>query len=105
MDAERCEPARAWHAFDRWHPPHARPDKRSTWDEIDHLARADAAHGVHAGVDEEGKMGVRTQTPIGHQHISGSSHGVHLLYLGEIMGEEGCDHPRQEHPSAGMEEP
>jgi hypothetical protein len=30
---------------------------------------------------------------------------VHLLHLGEIVGEEGRDDPRQEHPGARLEEP
>ena len=50
-------------------------------------------------------MRVRTQPPIGHEPITGCSHRVHLLHLGEIVGEEGRDHPRQEHPGARMEQP
>ena len=73
--------------------------------DIHHLARADAEHGVHAGLDEEGEMRVGTQPPIRHQHITGCSHRVHLLHLGEIMGEEGCDDQLQEHTGARMEEP
>ena len=39
--------------------------------EIHDLARADAQHGVHASLDEEGEMGIGTQAPIGHEHITG----------------------------------
>ena len=37
-------------------------------------------------------MGIGTQAAIRHEHIPGLSSGVHLLYLGKIMGQEGCDH-------------
>ena len=30
---------------------------------------------------------------------------MHLLHLGEIVGEEGCDHQLQEHTGAGVEQP
>ena len=56
MDAERFEPAGPWDAFDRRRPPHTRPDERPAQCNIHHLARADAEHGMHAGVDEEGQM-------------------------------------------------
>jgi hypothetical protein len=60
---------------------------------------------MHAGLDEEGERGIGTQPPIRHQHILRCSQGVHLLHLGEIVGEEGCNDPRQEHTGARMEEP
>jgi para-nitrobenzyl esterase len=60
MDAKRFEPAGPWHAFDGRRPPHTRPDKGPTWGEIHNLAGADAEHGVHAGLDEEGAMSVGT---------------------------------------------
>jgi hypothetical protein len=47
------------------------PDKRPARREIHDLSRADAQHGVHAGLDEEGKMGVGTQAAIRHEHIPG----------------------------------
>jgi hypothetical protein len=71
MDAERFEPAGPWHAFDGRRPPHARPDKGPTWREIHNLARADAEHGVHASLDEEGEMRIGTQPSIRHEHITG----------------------------------
>jgi hypothetical protein len=33
------------------------------------LARANAPHGLQAGLDEAGEMGRRTQAPIGYQPI------------------------------------
>ena len=60
---------------------------------------------MHAGLDEEGEMGIGTQTPIRHEHILGCSPGVHLLHLGEIVGEEGGNAPLQEHTGARMAEP
>lgn len=105
MDAERFEPAGPWNTFDGRRPPHTWPDKGPPRCEIHHLARADASHGVHAGLDEESEMGVGTQAPIRHEHITGCSHGMHLLHLGEIMGEEGRDDQLQEHTGARMEQP
>lgn len=105
MDAARFEPAGPWHAFDGRRAPHTRPDTGPTWGEIHHLACADAEHGVHAGVDEAGEMGIGTQPPIRYEHILGCSQGVHLLHLGEIVGEEGCNDQLQEHTGARMEEP
>jgi hypothetical protein len=105
MDAKRCEPAGPWHAFDGRRPPHTRPDQGPTWGEIHPLARADAAHGVHAGLDEEGERGIGTQTPIRHEPILGCSPGVHLWPLGEIVGEAGGNDPLQEHTGARMAEP
>ena len=71
MDAERFEPAGPWHAFDGRCPPHARLDKGPPRREVHDLSRADAQHGMHASLDEEGEMGVGTQAPIRHQHIPG----------------------------------
>jgi hypothetical protein len=34
------------------------------------LARADAQYGMEASLDKEGEMGIGTQAPIRHQHIS-----------------------------------
>jgi hypothetical protein len=105
MDAKRFEPAGPWRACDGRCPPHTRPDKGPTGGEIHNLACADAEHGVHAGLDEEGKMRIGTQPPIRHEHITGCYHGVHLLHLGEIVGEEGRDDQLQEHTGARMEQP
>jgi hypothetical protein len=63
MEAERFQPAGPGHAFDGGRPPHARPDKGPTRGEIHNLARAEAEHGVHAVLDEEGEMGVGTTGP------------------------------------------
>ena len=60
---------------------------------------------MHAGLDEQGEMGVRTQPPIRYESITGCEHRVHLLRLSEIVSQEGRDHPRQEHPGARMEQP
>jgi hypothetical protein len=70
-DAEGFGPPGPWDAFDSRRPPHARQDKRPAGREVDNLARAHAQHGVHAGLDEEGEMGVGTQAPIRHEHITG----------------------------------
>jgi hypothetical protein len=105
MDPEGFQPAGPWHAFDRWYPPDTRPHKGPTGGEIDDLARADAQHGVHTGLNEPGKVGVGTQAPIGYQYIARLEDRVHLRHLGEIVREEGGDDPRQEHPGAGMEQP
>jgi hypothetical protein len=69
MDAERFEPARSWKPFDSRRSPHTWPDKGPTRCEIDDLSRTDAQHRMHAGLDEEGHMGIRTQAAIGHQYI------------------------------------
>ena len=69
MGTQRGEPTRAWHAFDRWRPPHTGLDKRPTGREVHHLARTDAPHGVHASLDKESPMGIRTQAPIGHEYV------------------------------------
>jgi hypothetical protein len=31
---------------------------------------ADAQHGMQAGLDEEGEMGIGTQAPVGHVHVT-----------------------------------
>jgi hypothetical protein len=69
MDAQRCEPTRAWDAFDGSRPPHARLDKGPTGREVHDLARTDAPHGVHASLNEEGEMGRGTQAASGHEHV------------------------------------
>jgi hypothetical protein len=71
MDAERVELAGSWNAFDGRRPPHTWPDKGPTRGEIHDLSCANAPYGVHASLDEEGEMGVGTQAPIRHQHITG----------------------------------
>lgn len=50
-------------------------------------------------------MRVGTQAPIRHEHIAGGSHRVHLVHLGEIVGQEGRDDQLEEHTGAGMEQP
>jgi hypothetical protein len=60
---------------------------------------------MHAGLDEEGEMGGGTQAAIRHEHIPGRSSGVHLVPLGQIMGQAGCDHQLQEQARAGVEQP
>jgi hypothetical protein len=69
MDASRFEPAGSWHAFDGRRPPHTWSDKGPPGREIDTLSRTDAQHRMHASLDKEGQMGIRTQAAIGHQHI------------------------------------
>jgi hypothetical protein len=105
MDTQRCEPTRAWDAFDRRRPPHTRLDKGPTGREVHHLARADAPHGVYAGLAEECEMSIRTQAPIGHEHVPWVSGRVDRLHLSEIVGEKGRDHRLQEHTVAGMKQP
>jgi hypothetical protein len=41
MDAERFEPAGSWKPFDGRRPPHTRPDKEPTGQELDHLGGTD----------------------------------------------------------------
>ncbi len=69
VKAQGFEPTGPWDACDRWRPPHTRPDKRPTWGEIHQLSRADAEHGMHARLHEQGEMGIGAQAPIGHEYI------------------------------------
>ena len=71
METSSFEPAGPWDAFDGWRSPHTRYDKRPAWCEIHDLSRADAEHGVHTGLDEQGEMGLRTQPPIRYEDITG----------------------------------
>jgi hypothetical protein len=105
MDPQRCQPTRAWEAFDHWCPPRMRFDKGPTGREVHDLARADAPHGMEAGLGEEGARRVGTQPPIRHEHVSGLSARIDRLHVREIVGEERSHHQLQEHPSAGMEQP
>jgi hypothetical protein len=92
IDAAGVAPAGPGDALDGSRPPHARPDKRPARGAIHALSRADAAHGRHAGLDEAGAMGVGTEAAIRHAPIPGLSSGVHLLHLGQLMGQAGGDH-------------
>jgi hypothetical protein len=105
LDAESCEPTGPWHTCAGRRPPHTRCDKGSTGREVHARSCTDAPHGVHASLHEEGKVRVGTQGPIRHQHISGCEHRVHLLPLGQVVGQEGRDDPREEHPGARREPP
>jgi hypothetical protein len=69
MDASCFEPAGAWKAFDGRRPPDPRPDPGPTGRALHHLSRADAPHGLHASLNEEGERGGGTQAPLGHQHV------------------------------------
>jgi hypothetical protein len=60
---------------------------------------------MHAGLDEEGHMGIRTEAPIGHQHIPFVYARMHRLYLSQVVGEERRDYQLEEHIAAGMEQP
>jgi hypothetical protein len=105
MDAERCEPAGSWKPFDGRRPPHTRPDQGPTRREIDHLACTDAPPRLHAGLNEEGHMGIRTQAAIGYQDIAWWSARVDRLHPGQIVGEERRDHQLQEEARARMKQP
>lgn len=50
-------------------------------------------------------MGIRTQTPIGNQHISFLYARMHCLHLSKVVGEERRDDQLEEHTAAGMEQP
>ena len=69
MEAERVAPAGSWEALDRSGPPDTRHDQGPTRRDIDHLARANAQHGMPVRRHEEGEMGLRTQPPIGPEHV------------------------------------
>jgi hypothetical protein len=43
--------------------------------------------------------------PNRHEHITGGYPRVYLRHLGEVVGQEGRGHPRQEHAGAHMEQP
>jgi hypothetical protein len=58
MDAEGFEPAGTWDAFDGWCAPHPRPDQGPTWRTIPDLSCPHAQDGLHAGLHEQGGMGV-----------------------------------------------
>lgn len=81
------------------------PDQRATRRELDDLARTDAPHRLHAGLDEESHMGIRTQAALGHQSSPLVSARMDRLHLRQVVREERRDAPRQEHTSAGMAQP
>jgi len=105
MAASRGEPASAGEAFDGRRAPDTRRDQGPPRRDIHQLPRTQAPHGIQAGLHEEGEMGVGTQAPIGHEHVPWLYGWVDRLPPGEIVGEEGRDHPRQEHTGASMELP
>jgi hypothetical protein len=105
INAERFEPARPWHACDGSRPPHARSDQGPIRREIDTLACPAAQHGMHAGLDEEGEMGVGTQAPLGHEDIPWLEARMDRLHPGQSVSEAGRDHELQEHTGARMEPP
>ena len=79
--------------------------ERYAADALHNLSRADTQHGVHAGLDEEGEMGIGTQAPISHQYIPFLQARMDRLHPGQIVGEEGRDDQLQEHTRARMEQP
>ena len=58
-----------------------------------------------AGRDEEREMGVGTQAPIGHEPIAWWSARMDRRHPGQLVGQKGGNHPRQEHPGARMAPP
>jgi hypothetical protein len=104
MDAKRGEPAGSWHACDGRCPPHTRPGQGPTGREIHDRSGADAPHGVHARLDEEGQRGRGTQAPVGHEHIVWLSARMDRLHPGKIMGQEGRNDQLQKHTGARMEQ-
>jgi hypothetical protein len=104
MDATRCAPAGSWHACDGRCPPPTWPGQGPTGREIPDLSGADAPHGVHARLDEQGEMGVATQAPIGPEPIVWWSARMHRLHPGTLVGQQGRDDPLAEHTRAGMEQ-
>ena len=60
---------------------------------------------MHASLDEQGKMGVGTQAPIGHEYIPWLEGRMHRLHLSQVVGQEGRDHQLQEHTGARMAQP
>jgi hypothetical protein len=70
MDAYGFEPGGPRNASDRGCAPDTRHDKGPTWCKVHKLSRADARDGMHSDPDEQGQMGIGTQAPIGHEHVS-----------------------------------
>jgi len=105
MAAARVEPAGSWHALDGRRPPHTWADQGPTGRAIPARSGPDAPHGLPARLDEAGELGRRTQAPIRHAHVTGWSARMDGLHPREIVGEEGRDDPRQEHPGARLEPP
>jgi hypothetical protein len=99
------EPPGAGPPFDGRGAPDIRRDKRSPGRDIHHRSCADAEHGVHAGLDEQGEMGVGAQAPIGYESIPWVEARMDRRHLGQIVGEEGCDHRLQEPTGARMAQP
>jgi hypothetical protein len=60
---------------------------------------------MHASPGKEGEMGLRTQAPLGYEHIPCLQAWMDRLHQGQVMGEEGRGHPRQEESGARMEQP
>jgi hypothetical protein len=58
---------------------------------------------MHAGLDEQGKMSIGTQPPVGHQYIPCLQARMDCLHPGQIVGQEGRDDQLQEHTGARME--
>jgi hypothetical protein len=58
------------------------------------LSRTDAPPRLHAGLDEEGHMGIRTQAPIRHEDIPRLEGRMDRLHPGKIVRQEWRDHPR-----------
>jgi hypothetical protein len=50
-------------------------------------------------------MGVGTQAALRPEPMPGCSSGVPRVPLGQIVGQEGCDHPLQEQARAGVKPP
>ena len=60
---------------------------------------------MHARLHEQGEMRRGAQAPSGHEYIPCLEGWRHRLHVGQVVGQEGCDHELQEHPGARMEQP
>ena len=60
---------------------------------------------MHARLHEQGEMGVGAQALIGHEDIAGVEGWRHRLHVGQVVGQEGCAHARQEPPGARLAPP
>jgi hypothetical protein len=58
--------------------------------EVHDLLLVHAEDGMHTRLHQQGKMGIGTKAPVGHQDITGAQLRMESDHFGEIMGAQGA---------------
>jgi hypothetical protein len=64
----------------------------------------DPQQGVQARLDQQGEVGIRTQSTVSDEHVPGLQGGMHLAHAGQIVRVQRCHNELAEEAWASMKQ-